>query len=468
MRKKTPITYEDLLNKVGSGNRSQRLLVKGEGGVGKTTLCSKIAWDWCQDQILQDLDMVLVIPLRDVTNEKSIGGIVSGYLPDSNAAKANQIDNYILNHQSKVLIVFDGFDEFTGKLSENDSSVVIRILNLQQYQSCNVIVTTRPWKADGFRMNTSLAEAYTFINIEGFTMENVSTYIRKYFRTRENDALAENLISFMQGNDVIQRNIAPFPIYCAMLCLMWNDISEDRRTNMRKLHTFSQLFREMISFLKQHYASKQCKNMQNEKVVNNLKAADKAIQDEYVAGIYIANLSASGNACNRKKYYKVTNTLLSRFEEFRHLLYFTSALREKTGLDIINRLTNDDQYLGAFQEFCVDLAFECHTEEAAKAQSLDIRDVVTRGETISRDLHDLADAICTSSALCEVTVNDSQLHEDFWKILREKASGCQLPHTAGFFQERLRKVRKGSVQAGCPEDFVRTSCALVDAWSYET
>ncbi|XP_072168606.1 uncharacterized protein [Diadema setosum] len=31
-----------------------------------------------------------------------------------------------------------------------------------------------------------------------------------------------------------------------------------------------------------------------------------------------------------------------------------------------------------------------------------------------------------------------------------------LPHTAGFFQERLRKEWKGSGQAGCPEDIIRT------------
>ncbi|XP_071487064.1 uncharacterized protein [Diadema antillarum] len=130
---KTPITYDDLLTNDENGNLSKRLLIQGEGGVGKTTLCAKIAWDWCQGRILQDLDMVLLIPLRDVTNKKSIGSIVKTYLSDSNTAKMNQIHDYITRNQNRVLIILDGFDEFNGKLSEIDSSEVIRILGIQQY-----------------------------------------------------------------------------------------------------------------------------------------------------------------------------------------------------------------------------------------------------------------------------------------------------------------------------------------------
>ncbi|XP_071483230.1 uncharacterized protein [Diadema antillarum] len=65
-RKSTTTTYGDLLTNV-----SKRPLIVGEEGVGKTTLCSKIAWDWCQGRILQDLDMVVLVSISDVTNGKS-------------------------------------------------------------------------------------------------------------------------------------------------------------------------------------------------------------------------------------------------------------------------------------------------------------------------------------------------------------------------------------------------------------
>ncbi|XP_071494933.1 uncharacterized protein [Diadema antillarum] len=429
---KTQITYDDLLvflknNK--EGYVSKRLLIQGEGGVGKTTFCAKIAWDWCQGRILQDLDMVLLIPLRDIKNAISIGGIVKTYLSHSNTATKTKIDDYISTNLSRILIIFDSFDEFDEKLSETSSSEVIRILRRDQYNSCKVIVTTRPWRTNEFMTDKSLAETYTFLNVEGFNEENLSTYIMRYFRIREKDNLAESLISFMQENDVVQSNMAPFPIYCAMLCLMWNDFSEERRRELQKLHTFSQIFGEMISFLKQHYASKICVNLQNQNLIEHLKEAGKAIQEiseialqglfhrnlsfpeeqfrechdamvtccrvgvltiekdviprerrrdvnisslvtstvsfphklfqEYIAGVYIEYLFDN----DRAKYDKVKNKLLSRREEFRYVLYFTSASGNELGLNIIKDLVEYYPH----QQLCIDVAFECHTEEAARA-----------------------------------------------------------------------------------------------------
>ncbi|XP_072175695.1 NLR family CARD domain-containing protein 4-like [Diadema setosum] len=526
----TPLTYDDLLSSDDNWNLSKRLLVQGEGGAGKTTLCAKIAWDWCQGRILQDLDMVLVIPLRDVcTDVRSIGGIVKKYLSDSNTAMTNQIDEYISKHINKILLVFDGFDEFKGILSEKNSSEVIRILRCEQYKSCKVIVTTRPWRTNEIRMEKSLAEAYTFITVDGFNKENVSSYIRRYFRIREKDTLAESLISFMEENDAIRSNMTPFPIYCAMLCLMWNDFSEERRKEIQQLETFSSIFGEIIRFLKEHYASKTCENAHIHNVLAHLKEVDRAIQDiseialkclfdrslsfpeerfskcrdametccrvgflsieqgvisrkhrrddnapsyvvstvsfphklfqEYFAGLYIADVYSKDIA----KYDWLKSKLLPRFEEFRYLLYFSSASGNELGLDIIKQMINcapNSSLPGSLlakeheiRDFCVDVAFECHTEEAIRAVgkqweeyelsssmsehtkagvvfmvncnqvlSLSLADM-NCGRTMSRDL---AEGMGSSSVLRKVSVISSQFHSDFYKILSEKASNCQI------------------------------------------
>ncbi|XP_071505895.1 uncharacterized protein [Diadema antillarum] len=455
--------------------------------------------------------MVLLILLRDIKNTTSIGDIVKMYLSHSNTATKTKIDDYISTHLSRIIIIFDGFDEFDEKLSETSSSEVIRILRREQYNSCKVIVTTRPWRTNEFMMDKSIAEAYTLLSVEGFNKENLSTYIRRYFRIRE-DNLAESLVTFMQENDVIRSNMAPFPIYCAMFCLMWNDFSEERRREVQKLRSFSQIFGEMISFLKEHYASKVCENLQNQKIVKQLKEASTAIQEiseialdglldknlsfpeeqfrecqdamvtccrvgvltiekdviprerrrdvnisslvtstvsfphklfqEYIAGVYIKDLFDNDHA----KYDEVKNKLLSRPEEFRYVLYFTSASGNELGLDIIKGLVRCYDH-----DFCVDVAFECHTEEAARAvgtqwheyalwvsspehtvsgvvfmvhynqvQSLHMKDVKC-GRTVSRDL---AEGMCSSSVLRKVLLWDSHFHVEFYKILGAEASNC--------------------------------------------
>ncbi|XP_071511145.1 uncharacterized protein [Diadema antillarum] len=448
-KRKTPITYDDLLTNNENGNLSKRLLIQGEGGVGKTTLCSKIAWDWCHGRILQDLDMVLLIPLRDIKNATSIGGIVKTYLCHSNTATKKKIDDYISTNLSRILIIFDGFDEFDEKLSETSSSEVIRILRREQYDSCKVIVTTRPWRTNEFMMDKCLVEAYTFLNVEGFNKDNLSTYIRRYFRIREKDNLAESLISFMQENDVIRSNMAPFPIYCAMLCLLWNDFSEERRREMQKLRTFSQIFGEMISFLKEHYASKNCENLQNQNTVEHLKEAGKAIleiSEIAFEGLFDRNLSFP------EEQFKECHDAMVTCCKVGVLTIEKDGItrgRNELGLDIIKGLVKSYPN----QEFCIDVAFECHTEEAARAvgegwnkytlrsfapehtvsgvvfmvrynqvQSLDMNHVEC-GRTVSRDL---AEGMCSSSVLRIVRLWFSQFHKEFYKILRARASNCQL------------------------------------------
>ncbi|XP_072182193.1 uncharacterized protein [Diadema setosum] len=512
--RKTPITYEDLWANDEGGNISKRILIQGEGGVGKTTLCDKIAWDWCQGRVLQDLDMVFVIPLRNIATDDTIGGIVKRYLSESNEATPAQIDRYISTNSNKILLVFDGFDEFSGNIEGEDISEVIRILGIEQYESCKVIVTSRPWRTDDFRFHKSLAVAYTLISVEGFNKGNLSNYIKRYFRVRNKDSLADTLVSFIEENDVIRSNMAPFPIYCAMLCLMWSDVSEDRRKEMQKLQTFSEIFGEMISFLKEHYASKLVEKLQDRTVVNVVKEATRAIQaisetalnglierkllfneeqfehckdaletcwkvgiltrekyvndiksrhdsdspsfvvstvsfphklfQEYIAGAHIAILFAN----DRPRYEKVKKKIIRHYKEFRYLLYFASASRKELGLDIIDGLIKeDDKY------FCLDVAFECHTEEAAKAvgkrwgnfklsrdmsehtkagvvfmgncnqaETLLIRDV-NCGKIVSRYL---AEGICSSSLLQKVSLENSQLHIDFYMIVGKEASNCQI------------------------------------------
>ncbi|XP_072172305.1 uncharacterized protein [Diadema setosum] len=429
------------------------------------------------------------------------------------------IDDYISANLSRVLFIFDGFDEFDEQLSKRSSSEFIRILETEQNNSCNVIVTTRPWRTNEFMMDKRLAEAYTFLKIEGFNKDNLSSYIRRYFRIKQKDNLAESLISFKEENDGIRSNMAPFPIYCAMLCLMWSDYSEERRKEMQQLQTFSKIFGEMISFLKEHYASKVCENLQNQSIVEHLKEAGRAILEiseialeglldrnlsfpeeqfkkchdametccrvgvltiernvitrerrrdvnisslitstvsfphklfqEYISGIHVVYLKSlfAKTDNDRTKYKKVKNKLLSRPEEFRYVLYFTSASENELGLDIIEGLVkSSDKY------FCVDVAFECHTEEAARAvgkqwdaynlfnkpehtvsgvvfmvrynqvQSL-YMDEVKCGRTVSRDL---AEGMCSSCVLRKVRVGSSQFHVEFYKILRAEASSCQV------------------------------------------
>ena len=251
---KQKIDYSEFHKIKNLGFPVRRLLVEGEGGAGKTTLCAKIALDWVTGKNFEEFTLVLVVPLRE-SKTKTVGEIIKTYLYDTNRVEPQQLDAYINSNTDKVFIILDGFDEIGASLS--DPYQLIKIISLEQYKSCLVLVTTRPWKADLIREVPNLKKVYAFIHVEGFDKNNLPTYINKFFKV---DIKAANeLILFMADNDVIAENMAPFPIYTAMLCIMWREYDEEKREAMQKLQTFSQLFTEMIKFLIEHYISKAIK-----------------------------------------------------------------------------------------------------------------------------------------------------------------------------------------------------------------
>ena len=393
---KKPLLFCKLLKTKINGHFPNRLLVQADGGAGKTTFCAKIAWDWVFGLGFQQFKLVAVIPLRKANN-KTVGEVIKSYLSDNNPFTAAQIDNYILSNPKDVFLVFDGLDELWGKLS--DPCQINRIICNLLFMSGTVLVTSRQWRADEICSSTKLKKVYAFIYLEGFSVDNVTAFITKFFH--QDAAPSQELIDFITSNDVIAVNMAPFPLYIAMLCIMWREYDGERREAMSKLMTFSQLFGEMVDFLVDHCGSKDDSHTGHpvqelrKMIPNHLKAIGEiafqgildrrkefseetfqscresmemgckvgvltgvkhAIQRrdrrknlglqmfklQFSHGLFqefmAAKYLASLHSSDHGKYDRIMATILDTKEENRYLLYFTSAEGSGLGQDIVTRL----------------------------------------------------------------------------------------------------------------------------------
>nr|XP_054760876.1 uncharacterized protein LOC129267163 [Lytechinus pictus] len=396
-KRMTLLLYEDLLKTKVNGVFPQRLLVEGEGGVGKTTLCAKIVWDWIYGTGYQDFKLVLLVQLREV-RDKTIGEIIKAYLPDDIVVTAMQLNKYVFSHQRDVLLVLDGLDELAGGL--NGSYQIALIILNRLFKSGKVLITSRRWRSDEIRKITELRKLYAFIAVEGFSDENLCSYVTKFFHP--DTSSAEDLNRFISNNEVIRENMAPYPIYTAMLCIMWKEFDGARRLAMSKLQTFSLLIGNMVQFLVDHHLSKlgltsrdeewhvqraeilihlskigclafqglmerrlvfteqefnswpRCVNTgcqvgvltKQQQILrgghrrHHSTPADSFVQfphklfQEYLSGMYLASLYNS----NKSEYDRLMKYIIGETRESTNLLYFTSAQLKEVGLDIVSHL----------------------------------------------------------------------------------------------------------------------------------
>lgn len=95
-----------------------RSLVYGRPGIGKSTFAQKISIDWARGkkEILKKFDLLLMIPLRNVCESETFREMLKAakLFSVEDQRLTDSLHSYILQHKEKVLLVLDGFDEYSA------------------------------------------------------------------------------------------------------------------------------------------------------------------------------------------------------------------------------------------------------------------------------------------------------------------------------------------------------------------
>ena len=204
--------YSEIFASHGHHLIPKRILVYGGPGIGKSTFAKKLAVDWSRGNkeiLIKKFAVVLLIKLRDVCNTKDFCAVLkkAELLSADVSVVCNQLHDYIRRNQQKVLLILDGYDEYSAE----KSSPVHLIWKGSQLRDCTLLVTTRPLKKDELRPGS-----HAQFEVNGFDERQVETFARKFLRY-QTEVL--KFADFLDERDLW--GLAEIPLLLLMLVLSW-------------------------------------------------------------------------------------------------------------------------------------------------------------------------------------------------------------------------------------------------------
>ena len=229
--KRTPLAYGDLF-KVESGKRRVRkILVEGDAGIGKTTLCIAVSEDWANGKLFQQFELVLLLPLRmkEVASAGSLPELLKLLHPSPRLC--DSVARYLEDEEGEsVLIIADGWDEL-GESEQKKGSFLYQFLFSHTFCLMSVVVTSRPSASAPLR---ELPDIDRFVEVRGFSKEHIVEYIQSEFTSDQGKA--DRLREQLEGNPLVE-SVCSVPLNCAIVCHLWRTLEEALPTTMTELYT---------------------------------------------------------------------------------------------------------------------------------------------------------------------------------------------------------------------------------------
>ena len=166
-------------------DKCDKILMKGDPGMGKTTQCKKISWDWAKT-LFTYFRIVLFVFLKLVKPGDVIENVIIKQNPYMKGLEITEqkLRDVLRLFGRECLLILDGLDEHALGTNED----VLSIIKGEKYLKCNIIVTSRPH-------STREIESYfpTVVRVEGFTRNKAEQFASKILN---DEKLIETILNY--------------------------------------------------------------------------------------------------------------------------------------------------------------------------------------------------------------------------------------------------------------------------------
>ena len=243
--RKQEIKLEDaFLPIIDPGSKESRLtiLMDGAPGVGKTTISRKVCIDWANGELLQEYQLVILVPLREVILAQTGHQSIADLLPADDHELKDQVLRYIQKTSgANILFIFDGFDELSSQ-QRNVQSLFLDIIKGSQFHRCSVLVTSRPYASGSLRR---INRVNRHVEVLGFTKKQIEDCIHKNVPKIKAEQL---LLKLKERLDI--SSICYIPLNCRIVLFVYSQQKYELPA------TLTQLYEVFILHTLKHHAEK--------------------------------------------------------------------------------------------------------------------------------------------------------------------------------------------------------------------
>lgn len=225
-------------------DQKSNILVVGRPGIGKTIFCKKFIRDWASERVFNKaqsenvyFDVAFLITLRRFNSGEhlSLRDLLTRSEYVQTERLADEVWNYILENPSRVLLIFDGVDEFVDKsrIAEANrnagfknrgeekmplSALYYKVLSGSLLPGATILTTVRPTAES----NLGCFDFSKAFEILGFASEQVEEYVNR-FTEDEKDEARDKIWRHVSSNANLY-SLCYIPVNCFIVCSCLLDI----------------------------------------------------------------------------------------------------------------------------------------------------------------------------------------------------------------------------------------------------
>ena len=205
------------------------ILIDGAPGMGKTTLCKEIAYQWAKGELLIDTKIVFLLFLRDpaiqrIHDLKDLIHYFYNFEPSHLDLSKQCAEILTKRDNSDIAILMDGYDELNNM---GEVSLIKDIIKRNVLSQSKILITSRPIASEKFH---KLADVR--VEVLGFTEQSKREYIQKELNDHPEKVVS--LLSYLDKHSDINK-VCYIPIIMTIMVCTFKEY-EDLPANESELY----------------------------------------------------------------------------------------------------------------------------------------------------------------------------------------------------------------------------------------